>query len=391
MKGFFRSKLVLAVVALAIVLVGSGAPKVTLAHAAGASAALPCGGWSIVPSPNASTANNELLGVAIRHKKDAWAVGDYTDASTPVIHTLTEHWDGSSWSVVPSPDAGSSLNILQKVAPIPGTKELWAVGVSGNSSGPQQTLIEHFDGTSWSIVPSPNIGTANNVLNDVVALSKSDAWAVGNSPSTQTLIEHWDGVSWSLYPSPVTPVAAGLQAITQVPETNELWAVGFAQPNTLTLHFDGTSWSIVPSPNVNSPQFNVLLGAAAAASNDVWALGSYGSFGNSVFVLALHWDGSTWSVVSTPNPGPTNNAVRAVALIPDTNHIWAVGLAGTVSTFQALIEQWDGTSWSVVSTPSTGTSQSSLAGVDARANEAWAVGSQASSGLSQTLIEHFWC
>jgi len=298
MKGFFRSKLVLAVVALAIVLVGSGAPKVTLAHAAGASAALPCGGWSIVPSPNASTANNELLGVAIRHKKDAWAVGDYTDASTPVIHTLTEHWDGSSWSVVPSPDAGSSLNILQKVAPIPGTKELWAVGVSGNSSGPQQTLIEHFDGTSWSIVPSPN---------------------------------------------------------------------------------------------VNSPQFNVLLGAAAAASNDVWALGSYGSFGNSVFVLALHWDGSTWSVVSTPNPGPTNNAVRAVALIPDTNHIWAVGLAGTVSTFQALIEQWDGTSWSVVSTPSTGTSQSSLAGVDARANEAWAVGSQASSGLSQTLIEHFWC
>ena len=81
--------------------------------------------------------------------------------------------------------------------------------------------------------------------------------------------------------------------------------------------------------------------------------------------------------------------MRAAALIPDTNHIWAVGLAGTVSTFQALIEQWDGTSWSVVSTPSTGTPQSALSDVAARANEAWAVGSQASGGISQTLIEHF--
>ncbi len=60
MKGFFRSKLVLAVVALAIVLVGSGAPKVTLAHAAGASAALPCGGGvssqvQMLPPPTTSS------------------------------------------------------------------------------------------------------------------------------------------------------------------------------------------------------------------------------------------------------------------------------------------------------------------------------------------------
>lgn len=375
---------------LAIGLVSIGASKDMLVRAAGTRAALSCSGWSIVPSPNASTGNNQLLSVAIGSHKDAWAVGNSTDASTSVLHTLTEHWNGSSWSVVPSPDAGSSLNILLKVAYIPGTKTLWAVGVSMNSGGPQQTLIEHFDGTSWSIVPSPNFGTADNGLNDVVVLSKRNAWAVGNSTSTQTLIEHWNGVSWSLSPSPIAPATAGLQAITRVPGTKELWAVGQVQPNTLTLHFDGTSWSIVPSPNVNSPQINILSSTAALSSNDVWALGTYGSGGNPVFLLALHWDGSTWSVVSMPNPGTAGNSVRAAKLIQDTNTIWAVGFDGnSASAFQALIEKWDGVNWTVVSTPSTGTSQSQLLGVDTSEYEAWAVGSQGSGTLSQTLIEHF--
>jgi hypothetical protein len=68
------------------------------------------------------------------------------------------------------------------------------------------TLIEHWNGAAWSIVPSPNSGsTDNDTLVGVVAISASDAWAVGTiitsgSNAGQVLIEHWDGSSWSIVP-----------------------------------------------------------------------------------------------------------------------------------------------------------------------------------------------
>src|SRR5207302_643268 len=131
---------------------------------------------------------------------DCWAIGFYFNGTAPNnSQTLTEHWDGMSWSIVPSPNGGTQHNELDGVT-CTSASNCWAVGSYG--SGQNGTLIEHWNGTAWSIVSSPNIGTAQNYLGSVTCTSASDCWAVGNYGSGRTLIQHWDGTWWSIVSSP---------------------------------------------------------------------------------------------------------------------------------------------------------------------------------------------
>src|SRR6266536_3205590 len=108
------------------------------------------------------------------------------------------------WSVVPSPN-GSSSSGLSAVAVV-SANDVWAVGSSGSQRSGGQTLIEHWNGTSWSVVTSPSPATGNNELFSVSAASASSIWTVGfltnntsgQTPNDQTLIEHWNGSSWSV-------------------------------------------------------------------------------------------------------------------------------------------------------------------------------------------------
>jgi hypothetical protein len=99
-----------------------------------------------------------------------------------------------------------------------------------NSTSPQ-VLIEHWNGKSWKVVPSPNVET-NDILYGVTAISSSNVWAVGyyiTPTDPQTLIEHWNGTSWSIVSSPNVSSALNiLYAVARVPNTNDVWAVGNA-------------------------------------------------------------------------------------------------------------------------------------------------------------------
>jgi hypothetical protein len=228
--------------------------------------------WSIVPSPNIGTSYNELYGVAAVSANDIWAVGKYTEYSSGAYYILVEHWDGANWMVVPASDVGLNYSWFYGVAAT-STSDVWAVGWADTSgSSPTQTLVEHWDGTSWRIVPSPNIGTSNNILFGVTAISAADVWAVGHSSSAQTLVEHWDGTSWSIVPSPNPNMGyITLYGVTAA-SINDVWAVGVINnAQTLVEHWDGTSWHIVPSPNLNA-NTNQLYSVAAHAG-DVWAVG----------------------------------------------------------------------------------------------------------------------
>src|SRR5438477_2696030 len=72
-------------------------------------AALTCGAWSLVKSPNAGGIVPSLYGVAAVSKSDVWAVGDYL---TGGYQSLIDHWNGTSWSVVASPKAGGGGILL---------------------------------------------------------------------------------------------------------------------------------------------------------------------------------------------------------------------------------------------------------------------------------------
>src|SRR5436190_22390541 len=73
---------------------------------------------------------------------------------------------GPSWGVVPSPSNGTAGNVLGAVAAV-SANEVWAVGAYSNTASVSQTLIERWDGTSWTVVPSPNVGAGDNYLEGV--------------------------------------------------------------------------------------------------------------------------------------------------------------------------------------------------------------------------------
>ena len=218
-----------------------------------------------------------------------------------VILTCWATTRAADWRVVASPNGGTQANSLSSVAATT-DKDVWAVGWPYNQSlGAYRTLTEHWNGTRWSLVRSPNATSGYNLLNGVAAVAANDIWTVGQAAigsTYNTLVQHWDGVAWSIVPSPnIAGNSNVLEAISVVSPSN-IWAVGFSTDSnfinkTLTLHWDGNTWSIVPSPSLDS---DILFAVDALASNDVWAVGRTkpGGYGEDR-TLTMHWDGSAWT------------------------------------------------------------------------------------------------
>lgn len=359
------------------------------------------GSWNFVKSPNPTSGYNYLYGVAAVSANNIWAVGLNATYSTVTYQGLIEHWNGSKWSSITNP-AGSANNILNSVARIPGTKQLWAVGsYYATDTSPEQTLIEQCSGTSCTVMPSFNVPGTDNGLYGITALSTTNAWAVGvyrdSHNNGQILIEHWDGSQWTqVIPQPPNnSYRTNLEAITAVSASN-IWAVGSYMNIsgvvlTLVEHWNGRSWSVVQSANPQSNSSYLQGVTAIPGTHQVWAVGYYEdvSSGSHQHTLIEQCTTASCSIISSQDPGPTDNSLSGVAAV-SVNNAWAVGSSGQTS---ALIEQWNGTNWNTVSAAnipgSTGASLFAIASVSAY--NAWAVGNYSSSSSSyyQTLIERY--
>jgi hypothetical protein len=111
--------------------------------------------WTIYPSPNVGSSENFLNGVAAVSSNDYWAVGYYYNPQLNAYRTLIEHWNGSSWSVVTSPNASSYNHILNDVTVV-SANDIWAVGFYMNGPSGGKTLTLHYNGTDWYFIPSTN-------------------------------------------------------------------------------------------------------------------------------------------------------------------------------------------------------------------------------------------
>ena len=164
----------------------------------GSAAAVDCGpSWSTVPS---AAELQTPRAIAVNAPDDIWTVGNKgVDDLDSLPKAGAEHWDGTSWTMVPTPNAGDRENAFNGVDAL-STNEVWAVGYSMYSTGSAyKTLVERWDGSQWSIVPSPNVGTSSNSLVGVDAVGSDLAWAVGyyrQPPLRKTLILRWNGSEW---------------------------------------------------------------------------------------------------------------------------------------------------------------------------------------------------
>lgn len=350
-----------------------------------------CGAaWTAAAQP-ALSGSGGLEDVAATSSTDAWAVGNRYDPADQIAHTMIEHHDGASWTVTPSADGPGALQSVLLGVTARTANDAWAVGAFTKSNNRVRTLVQHWDGSTWTRMKSPNAGQpSGGDLSGVVALAADDVWAVGSfgqgGPS-RSLIEHWDGTAWTIVPSPNKgPFPNSLSDIAAV-APDDVWAVGtwFTKAfddRTLTLHWDGTAWSRVSSPNAGPPAAaNDLVSMSAVATDDVWAVGVRG-----LHTLTMHWDGAAWSVVGSPTPG--GNADLGGVMAVGVDDVWAVGgyVDRQANAVRTLVEHWDGAGWTVVASANKGKSDNHLWGVSAVTGRMLAVGERFKGGGTSPVV-----
>jgi len=295
------------------------------------------------PNPGGATVEDGLTSVAARTSASAWAVGySIYPGANSAFRGFCLHWDGKAWKQVPSVAVDGEL---LGVAVTPHS-HAWAVGfayVKVHRHFYERTFIEHWNGRVWRQTPSKNPGGPQRTdeLSSVAVTSATDAWAVGSyrtgpdSPS-RNLIEHWNGTAWKVVASPNftspanRPGPNSLRGVTAI-SPSDAWAVG-TYPDTeagtfqaLVLHWNGKTWSRATNPSAGRSE---LVSVASAGPSDVWAVGNYtqpgarGSFPPTQ-ILIEHWNGSGWQVSAPPIDSLTHWLSTVAAT--SASDVWAIG------------------------------------------------------------------
>jgi len=231
---------------------------------------------------NATVLSEALVSIAALSPTDLWAAG-YLLAQTGSQQFLVpfiEHFNGKKWSLSGAPFAtGSDLLVgVNGIAPISDT-DVWMTAFDDINGQDGQGEIFHFDGHTWSLFATADARAST--FRAVAAISSGDVWAVGDQNDLQnTLIEHFDGKQWTVIPSP-TPAntqVVELWGVTAI-SSKDVWASGFQEGldgknSPLVLHWNGTKWSLVPAPSEGT-RSTTTFGIASVAPGDVWVAGSF--------------------------------------------------------------------------------------------------------------------
>jgi hypothetical protein len=221
------------------------------------------------------------------------------------------------------------------------------VGADQDSNGVWHTLTEHWDGLAWSVVPAVDAGSSGNQFYAVKALSSNNVYAVGQQAGTgfpnRALVEHWDGKSWSVITSPAD--AASVLPLGVTATSSSLTIVG--QQETDTAPYTNyaaagapKALSIQATPNAGTGE-NDLFAAATATDGSTWAVGwDIDTTTGNHDPLILRGQNGVWSLVSSPSLGASDSGFADVTAIPGGG-LWAVGVTGAAQgngNYSTLIE-----------------------------------------------------
>ena len=233
--------------------------------------------------------------------------------------------------------------------------------------------------SGWNIVPSLNTGSqASNLLLGTTCTNPSNCWAVGGAvqdlnsggakPTAMT--QRWNGSAWSQGPD-AAPPGSRLSLLWDVTciNSSDCWTVGAQEsgdatsPTPLIEQWKREAWSVVQAPATSG----ILFSVTCTGPSSCWAAGTTvtdDKQSNPLNGFIDHWDGSSWTTVSTAPSGETYDQFNSVTCAGPTD-CWAVGFAGpnqqnnnflpnvapNVAGDQALVERWNGSDWTKVAVP----------------------------------------
>jgi hypothetical protein len=292
------------------------------------------------------------------------AVGTYVDTNSN-SHTLIESYDGTGWNLVPNNDPAGDGFSLNDVSCASATF-CQAVGSYRDSGLNTRGLIYTYNGTTWTPSNSPQPGSNQYIsLSSVDCVSTTFCQAVGqyqNDTETvvHTLIITYNGTSWSVAATadPVDANSAGLSGVDCI-SVSFCQAVGYYMdtsnvPHTMAQGYNGSTWSVVSSPESYNAGFSVGLNKVkCVTATFCQAIGSFRDDPFTQRAITKSFNGTTWAEATIAN----ENSDEAEGTLSDldcvsTTLCQAVGSyieGGTVG--HPLLHTYNGSSWSVASIP----------------------------------------
>lgn len=295
----------------------------------------------------------------------------FTTIVVPLI-TGTGHADAqpATWTVVSSPNpSGATDSNLARLSCL-STTACTAVGSTNNGTTSCQPLIEQLQSGSWSISTSPSLPTCNqnapNALSAVSCTTISFCVAVGNQ-SYGPLIEELNGSSWTLATPPPISGDTFLNGVSCV-TTSYCVAVGLTTgSDNITepyiIDYNGSNWSVMssPAPSAGSSIYtgtNLLDAVSCTSTSFCMATGQYLTSTGVVATLTERYDGSGWSLVASPSPGAATlpNIANYLKGITCTSVVFCMAVgdeepASSSPANRTLTEIFNGTSWSLEPSP----------------------------------------
>lgn len=236
---------------------------------------------------------------------DVWAVGGcHAGASCDAsAQAAILHFDGHTWSPLPSPRQ-AALWWVFGLSP----RDVWIAGEQG-------TML-HFDGTALSVVPTGVEGAAGPRLFGVWGAAPDDLYVAGGLDGSSTVL-HWDGARFA--PVAAAPSLGNTWFKVWGSARDDVYLVGDAGA---AAHFDGATWTRLDLSAAGVGPHDGLFTAAGRGKSDVYIVGGKPAQG-----LALHWDGVAWARV----PGLALDGVPQLAGVFEgpAGEVAMTGLTGT--------------------------------------------------------------
>jgi len=312
--------------------------------------------WTIVgsPTPTALHTDGVLYSVSCTGAKSCFAVGN--SVATEQNEPLAERWNGSAWSIVKVQGTGA-LSMLQSVS-CTSAINCYAVGDDEGRS-----VVERWNGAKWSYIAAAATGGG---LRSVSCTSTTSCFAVGhtNTNPKETLIERWNGTKWIATAS----TNPGGDYLNSVSCTSASSCLAIGNNSSFTERWDGKTWTLL-SGLKTLPTNPSLYGLSCTSATFCVAVGWHRDSQTAIEV----WNGSDWSLVTSPNPPHFYGGVLNAVSCTSTTRCVAAGAdiylnsngkgGGKETNGGSLIEEWDGTRWTIVPTPRPATGGGTFLGV----------------------------
>ena len=360
--------------------------------------------WSIVPSPQISSDNATLMGVSCATADMCIAVGG--EETSTGEQPLAEQWNGVEWAALTISGVAKD-NYLTSVSSA-GAQWCAAVGSSISKKAVQRALVEVWDGSSWTMEPTPLPGgpTSTAGLESVSCLSATACTAVGAfarpgvNAQERPLAEAWNGHDWTIQPTPNPKAENGSQlnglscTASDACTAGGNYAFADVDQSIFALRWDGSAWKEQEQPNPAGQGFNEDSDIACTSLDACTSVGLWTDGGNRSEPLAESWNGSVWSRRPVPHPHGNNeaglNGVSCVETACTAVGDWSTSDGGDLPEY-TLAEHWDGFRWTVQTPPNpSGSSLSELSAVSCTSPRACvAVGLSWDGTETQPLIESY--